>query len=156
VRQRRAGDLTLQFFPMAISIPKLATKDEAMEVVDLLCSASREIGLREHVCSAENRPKLLKWMKDECDAQRVWTLRVTSTLQGMLILKEKGILYVVVAEGFRGRGIGPGLIRHIQCRFGPPLDAEARNDRSQLMLERCGFRLTGELSSGYPILLWEG
>jgi ribosomal protein S18 acetylase RimI-like enzyme len=143
---------------MLQELPKLATKDEAVELVDLLCSASREIGLKEHVCGAENRPKLLKWMKDECDARRVWTLTNGTTLQGMLILKESlsGILYVVVAECFRGRGVGYALLRHIQSLLGP-LDAEARNDRSWRMLKRCGFHPTGDMSSsGHPILLWEG
>jgi hypothetical protein len=83
--------------------PKLATEDVAAELIALLCSAAREIGLKEHVCTPANRPELLKWMKAQCEARRVWTLADGSTLQGMLILKENGagILYVVVAESFR-------------------------------------------------------
>jgi hypothetical protein len=152
------GPVASNGVPMVIPVPRLATKDDAAELIDLLCSASREIGLKGRVCRPENRSKLLKWMKGECEAQRVWTQTDGSTLQGMLILKESvsGILYVVVAECCRGRGIGHLLICHIQSRFGPPLDAEARNVRSQRMLERCGFRLTDESSSGYPILLWQG
>jgi hypothetical protein len=97
-------------------LPKLATTDDAAKLVDLLCSAPCKVGLREHVCRPENRPTLLNWMKGECDAQRVWTLTDGSTLRGMLILKESlsGILYVVVAERFRGRGVGPALVRHVQ------------------------------------------
>jgi ribosomal protein S18 acetylase RimI-like enzyme len=143
-------------FPMLQELPKLATNDDAAELVDLLCSASREIGLREHVCSAEYRPELLRWMKEKCDAQRVWKLTDSLVLQGMLILNEKSILYVVVAESFRNRGVGSALLRHIQSLLRRPLNAEARNDHSRRMLERCGFRPTGELSSGCPILLWQG
>jgi GNAT superfamily N-acetyltransferase len=97
-------------------------------------------------------------MKGECDAQRIWTLTDGSTLQGMLILKASllGILYVVVAERFRGRGVGPVLVSYVQSLRLGPLDAEARNDHSRRMLERCGFRPTGDFSSsGHPILLWQ-
>ena len=136
--------------------PKLATENVAAELIALLCSAAREIGLKEHVSIPANRPELLKWMKAQCEARRVWTLADGSTLQGMLILKENGagILYVVVAESFRGRGLGTTLTRHVQSLDIESLSAEARNDRSRRMLERCGFRLTGEVSSGHPMLLW--
>jgi ribosomal protein S18 acetylase RimI-like enzyme len=113
---------------------------------------------KENLCRPENRPKILGWMKGECDAQRIWTLTDGSTLQGMLILKASllGILYVVVAERFRGRGVGPALVRHVQSLGLGSLDAEARNDHSRRMLERCGFRPTGDSSpSGHPILLWQ-
>jgi hypothetical protein len=139
-------------------LPKLATEDAAAELIALLCSASREIGLKEHVCSPVKRPELLKWMKAQCEARRVWTLAEGSTLQGMLILNENaaGILYVVVTESFWGRGIGTTLTRHVQSLDIGSLSAEARNDRSRRMLERCGFHLTGEVSpSGHPMLLWE-
>jgi hypothetical protein len=81
----------------ALELPKLATQDDAAQLVALLCFASREIGLKEHVCSPIKHPELLKWMKGQCEARRVWTLAEGSTLQGMLILKENaaGILYVV-------------------------------------------------------------
>jgi GNAT superfamily N-acetyltransferase len=138
--------------------PKLATADRAAKLVDLLCTASREIGLKEDLCRPENIVPLLSWMKAECDAQRVWTLTDGSALQGMLILKENlsGILYVVVAERFRGRGVGPALISHVQSLAVGSLDAEARNDRSRRMLKHCGFYPTGDFSfSGHPILLWQ-
>jgi hypothetical protein len=67
---------------MTTPVAKLATKDDAAELIDLLCSASREIGLKGRVCRPENRSKLLKWMKGECEAQRVWTQTDGSTLQG--------------------------------------------------------------------------
>jgi hypothetical protein len=89
--------------------PKLATEDAAAELVALLCSAPREVGLKEHVCSPANRPELLKWMKAQCEARRVWTLAEGSTLLGMLILKENGILYVVVAESFWVEALAPRL-----------------------------------------------
>jgi ribosomal protein S18 acetylase RimI-like enzyme len=137
--------------------PKLASQDAAAQLVALLCSASREIGLKEHVCSPSKRPELLKWMKNQCKARRVWTLAEGATLVGMLILKENaaGILYVVVAESFRRRGLGPALIRHIQSLGAESLSAEARNEDSRRMLERCAFRATREVSSsGHPILSW--
>jgi ribosomal protein S18 acetylase RimI-like enzyme len=142
----------------ASDLPKLATEDDAAQLVALLCSASREIGLKEHVCGPNKRPELLKWMKGECEARRVWTLAEGFTLQGMLILKENaaGILYVVVAESVRGRGLGPALIRYIQSLGAGSLSVEARNDRSRRMLERCAFHATGEVSpSGHPMLLWQ-
>jgi ribosomal protein S18 acetylase RimI-like enzyme len=76
----------------------------------------------------------------------------------MLILKENaaGILYVVVAESFWGRGLGSALTRHVQSLDIESLTAEARNDPSQRMLERCGFHLTDVVSSsGHPVLLWQ-
>lgn len=114
--------------------PKLASQDAAAQLVALLCSASREIGLKEHVCSPSKRPELLKWMKNQCKARRVWTLAEGATLVGMLILKENaaGILYVVVAESFRRRGLGPALIRHIQSlvrsRFLRRLEMKTRGE----------------------------
>jgi GNAT superfamily N-acetyltransferase len=142
----------------ASELPKLATQDDAAQLVALLCSAQREIGLKEHVCSPNNHSAYLKWMKDECGARRVWTLAEGAILVGMVILKENaaGLLYVVVAESFRGRGLGPVLIRHIQSLGDESLSAEARNEGSRRMLERCAFRATNEVSpSGHPILLWQ-
>jgi ribosomal protein S18 acetylase RimI-like enzyme len=137
--------------------PKLATQDAAAELVAMLCSASREIGLKEHVCGPDKQPELLKWMKDQCEARRVWVLSDGAALLGMLILKENvaGILYLVVAESFRGRGLGPALVRHIQSLGAESLSAEARNDRARRMLERCGFRTTEVSLSGHPMLLWQ-
>lgn len=140
------------------SHPSPATQDTAAQLVAFLCSASREIGLREHVCSPDNRAELLKWMKRQCKAQRVWTLADGATLLGMAVLKENaaGILYVVVAESFRGRGLGSVLVRHVQSLGADSLSAEVRNEDSRRMLERCAFHATREVSpSGHPILLWQ-
>jgi hypothetical protein len=78
----------------ASELPKLATQEDAAQLVALLCSARREIGLKEHVCNPNNRSAYLKWMKGECAAQRVWTLAEGAILVGMLILEKNaaGIL----------------------------------------------------------------
>lgn len=62
------------------------------------------------------------------------------------------ILYVVVAESQKRKGAGAGsaLIRHaMKLEGASSLEAEARNDASKRMLEKCGFH-----NNGYPILTW--
>ena len=136
-------------------VPSLASQDDANRLVDLLCSDALQIGLKEHVCSPENLPGLVNWMRKQCQAHRAWMVCEDGALLGMLILKENedGILYVVVAKSARRRGLGSILIRHVQSRVSS-LCAEARNEPSRLMLQRCGFRDTGDTSQGYPILSW--
>ncbi len=133
----------------------LASQDDADRLVGLLCSAALQIGLKEHVCSPENLPRLVNWMREQCQAHRAWMVCEDGALLGMLILNENkdGILYVVVAKSARRRGVGSILIRHVQSRGS--LYAEARNEPSRRMLQRCGFQDTGEVSpSGHPILSW--
>ena len=136
-------------------VPSLASQDDANRLVDLLCSDALQIGLKEHVCTPENLPQLVNWMRKQCQAHRAWMVCEDGALLGMLILKENedGILYVVVAKSARRRGLGSILIRHVQSRVSS-LCAEARNEPSRLMLQRCGFRDTGDTSQGYPILSW--
>ena len=136
-------------------VPSLASQDDANRLVDLLCSDALQIGLKEHVCTPENLPQLVNWMRKQCQAHRAWMVCEDGALLGMLILKENedGILYVVVAKSARRRGLGSILIRHVQSRVSS-LCAEARNEPSLLMLQRCGFRDTGDTSQGYPILSW--
>jgi ribosomal protein S18 acetylase RimI-like enzyme len=135
--------------------PSLASDDDAERLMRLLCSASQEIGLSEGVCSPEKLPQYVNWMRKECQARRVWMLCEDGALLGMLILDENEdrILYVVVANDARRRGLGSILIRHVQSRAS--LCAEARNEPSRRMLQRCGFQDTGKVSpSGHPILSW--
>jgi hypothetical protein len=127
-------------------VPTLVTQSAATELVELLCSASQEIGLKEQVCNSDNRPELLEWMKRQCEARRVWTLYESSTLLGMLILG--------VAELSRCRRLGPILVRHIQSLGAETLSAEARNDRSRRMLERCGFVVGDSSPRGFPVMRW--
>ena len=136
-------------------VPSLASQDDANRLVDLLCSDALQISLKEHVCTPENLPQLVNWMRKQCQAHRAWMVCEDGALLGMLILKENedGILYVVVAKSARRRGLGSILIRHVQSRVSS-LCAEARNEPSRLMLQRCGFRDTGDTSQGYPILSW--
>ena len=136
-------------------VPSLASQDDANRLVDLLCSDALQIGLKAHVCTPGNLPRLVKWMRKQCQAHRAWMVCEDGALLGMLILKENedGILYVVVAKSARRRGLGSILIRHVQSRVSS-LCAEARNEPSRLMLQRCGFRDTGDTSQGYPILSW--
>ena len=133
----------------------LASQDDADRLVDLLCSARLEIDLKEHVCSPENLPGLVKWMRKQCQAHRAWMVCEDGALLGMLILDENEdrILYVVVAKCAQRRGVGSILIRHVQSRASS-LCADARNEPSRLMLQRCGFQDTGDTSQGYPILSW--
>ena len=137
-------------------VPSLASQDDADRLVDLLCSARLEIGLKEHVCSPEDLPRLVNWMRKQCQARRAWMVCEDGALLGMLIFDENDkdrILYVAVAKSARRRGVGSILIRHVQSRVSS-LCAEARNEPSRLMLQRCGFRDTGDTSQGYPILSW--
>jgi len=136
-------------------VPSLASQDDADRLVSLLCSERLQIGLKEHVCTPENLPRLVNWVREQCQANRAWMVCEDGALLGMLILKENedGILYVVVAKSARRRGVGSILIRHVQSRVSS-LCAEARNEPSRLMLQQCGFRETGDTSQGYPILSW--
>jgi GNAT superfamily N-acetyltransferase len=136
-------------------VPSLASQDDADRLVGLLCSARLQIGLKEHVCSPENLPGLVNWMREQCQAHRAWIVCEDGGLVGMLILKENedGILYVVVAKSARRRGVGSILICHVQSRASS-LRAEARNGPSRRMLQRCGFQDTGDASQGHPILSW--
>jgi GNAT superfamily N-acetyltransferase len=134
-------------------VPSLASQDDADRLVGLLCSDALQIGLKEHVCAPENLPRLVNWMREQCQAHRAWMVCEDGALLGMLILKENGILYVVVAKSARRRGVGSLLIRHVQSRASS-LCAEARNEPSRLMLQRCGFQDTGVSRSGHPILSW--
>ena len=138
------------------AVPCLASQDDADRLVGLLCSARLEIDLKEHVCSPENLPGLVNWMRKQCQAHRAWMVCEDGALLGMLILKENedGILYVAVAKSARRRGVGSILIRHVQLRASS-LCAEARNEPSRRMLQQCGFQDTGDKSQGYhPILSW--
>jgi ribosomal protein S18 acetylase RimI-like enzyme len=137
-------------------VPSLASHDDADRLVGLLCSAALQIGLKEHVCTPENLPRLVNWMREQCQAHRAWMVCEDGALLGMLIFDENDedrILYVAVAKSARRRGLGSILIRHVQSRVSS-LCAEARNEPSRLMLQRCGFRDTGDTSQGYPILSW--
>lgn len=135
-----------------MNAPILASQTDADQLVTLLCSASSEIKLKQSVCSPDKRPALLDWMKRQCNARRVWMLTEAASVRAMLILEESLILYVVVAEPHQG--LGSALIHHVQT-FSNALRAEARNDDSRRLLERCGFRDSGERSQyGCPMFYW--
>jgi len=134
----------------------LASQDDADRLVGLLCSAATQIGLKAHVWTPGNLPRLVNWMREQCQAHRAWMVCEDGALLGMLILKENedGILYVVVAKAARRRGVGSILIRHVQ-QSRASLCAEARNEPSRRMLQRYGFQDTGKVSpSGHPLLSW--
>ena len=129
--------------------------------MDLLCSARDDIKLADRVCDPANWSAYLDYWRGACAAGRVRTVTNGSTLLGMVVLHPHHgsmmeILYVVVAKVAQGQGIGPLLIRHVQSLDGvAAFRAEARNDRSRRMLERCGFAMTGEANGEYPILVWQ-
>ena len=107
--------------------------------------------------SPERCQELLEWMRKKCISGLVWTINDGHTPIGMLILGRLTILYVVVAQEFRGQKIGPALVRRIQSiDHLSSLRAEARNECSERMLISCGFHRCGEDDdSGYPIFIWK-
>jgi ribosomal protein S18 acetylase RimI-like enzyme len=133
------------------------------EIHAILFSAREAIGLNPTLFSAERRPAVDDWYRGKLDHGLLWIARQNGTLAGVLILEQDllcrviGISYIAVAEHMRGRGeIGPRLVQHAQAlASGGFLTAEARNDHSRRLLERCGFHAEGKFSaSGHPILAW--
>jgi len=136
---------------------ELATQDRAQALSDLLCSAKREIELNEEFCSENKQPERLIWMRECCSSSRVWMIAERGSILALAVLNKdrSRIDYIVVAEAVRGHGLGPALIRHIQSLDEiQTLKAEARNDRSRRMLERCGFCEAEWQLLNYPELVW--
>jgi RimJ/RimL family protein N-acetyltransferase len=140
---------------MTISDVRLAEESDLRDIDALLCSAQKEIGLRESFCAPEKRGERLAWL---CKLHRndfLWVVRDDESLVGALILYkdrlgDMWVSYIVVAERMRGRGqIGPRLLQKAQTLSGF-LKAEARNEYSRRLLEKHGFRWAGELS----VLTW--
>jgi hypothetical protein len=97
---------------------RLGRRDDAEVLTDLLCSARREIGLDDHVCSAEKRDDLVKWIREKCYYSSVWT---TDEHEALAILNRCantksicGIRHIVVRSDSRRKGIGTAIVRHIQ------------------------------------------
>ena len=138
-----------------------ATHKDVERLIQLFCSGATGIGLTEDTCLPENHEKLRKWMLDKCTRSLVWVMSEQIQLIGMLVLGQFDarieIAYVVVAEALRGqRRVGPALVEHIQSL--PHVNwlwAEARNEHSLKLLERCGFRRTADEHRKYPALDWE-
>jgi hypothetical protein len=132
--------------------------DDASALVDLWCSARDEIGLAPHVCNEPNRIQNLKWMEKHCLHKCVLIAKIDDALIGFLMFDgTKTISYVVVSLLQRGKGVGPLLVREfLRSDNYQELKAEARNERSRRMLERCGFIHEGDydLTKKYPILVW--
>ena len=139
----------------------LADVCDVPDIDTLLCSAQTQIGLKPTFCAIEKRPERLDLLHKKLAQNLLWVIRDGSELAGMMILEQddseriNGIAYIVVAERMRGRGdIGPKLIYRAKTLTNS-LRAEARNDRSRRLLEKCGFREQEERSfSGHPILKW--
>jgi RimJ/RimL family protein N-acetyltransferase len=149
-------------FQMSIQVTLLAKECDIQDIDTLLCSAQEAIGLKQTFCSSENRPKRLEWLEAKLKYDLLWVIRDGSGLVGVLILEQDplarvdGIAYIVVAERMRRqRKIGPRLVQKAQTLAnGGFLKAEARNDNSRRLLEKCGFQWEQECSSsGHPILI---
>lgn len=149
--------------PMNTQETCLPEERDIHEIDSLLCAAQSEIGLSSNFCANENRPKRLAWLQEEFAHNLLWVIRDDDGLAGVLILKQDllarviGIAYIVVAaRRRRQREIGPKLVQKAQeLATGGFLKAEARNNGSRRLLERCGFEAGHEYSlSGHPILIW--
>lgn len=140
----------------------LAEEHDIEDVDALLCSAQEPIGLSGKFCASENRSKRVEWFQEKITYNLLWVIRDGAGLAGVLILEQDemerivGIAYIVVVERLRGkRTIGPRLVQKAQTLASGSLKAEARNDNSQQLLERCGFQVQQERScTGHPILIW--
>lgn len=143
---------------MTINLPRLATEDDAAELVPLFCSGKDGMHLATHVCSQENRENLLKSMTLKCASECVWMVTIGSMPAGILLFDRltTSIGFVVVSENLRGQGIGPTLVRHIQSMPDVSrLHAEARNDSSKRMLRKCEFWPNGRKShDDFPLFFW--
>jgi GNAT superfamily N-acetyltransferase len=149
-----------------LSSAQLAKVSDADALAVLFCTGEKEICLKPYVCSPENRANLTELFRRKCSSRKIWIVRNLRTPIGMLVFgkrsKENGINrteidYVVVAPDFRGRGIGPILIKRIQSRKDVnSLRAEARNGSSKRMLIRCEFETDDtRSSSSHPIMTWQ-
>ena len=132
-------------------------------MAELLCSAKEDIALEERVCEPENRSMLQRQFADFARDGCVFVLSHGSELIGMVVLQpgaeqgEFSLLYVVIAAAHQQKGLGPKLVRKCQAsRRVQWLKAEVRNVRSQKMLSKCHFQLTGEmcLRRHYSIMRW--
>jgi ribosomal protein S18 acetylase RimI-like enzyme len=133
---------------------RLGRRDDAEVLTDLLCSARREIGLDDHVCSAEKRDDLVKWIREKCYYSSVWT---TDEHEALAVLNRCantksicGIRHIVVRSDSRRKGIGTAIVRHIQNLGGvTSLIVEAHNPASEKMLRGTGF--VENSARGFPI-----
>jgi len=143
-----------------INAPRLAGREEAEQLFDLLCAARCEIGLAERVCDPAYRAKYVNEFQRYCDEKYLWVVGPAAGIKAMLVLKPCPwdtweVFYVVVSKQERRCGVGSALVRHVQTLEGMvELRAEARNEGSRRMLEGCGFVTTGEVKGGFPILEW--
>jgi GNAT superfamily N-acetyltransferase len=139
-------------------VPHPASGEAAEALFELWCSASAEIGLRDNISIPSNRQKYVDWMKTCCDDSLVWAICDNDTLMALAIVDAKKVAldYIVVAENARRQGYGSILIKHVQeLSTVSILGAEARNDNSKRLLEKCGFTASGDFSpSNHPILTW--
>ena len=139
----------------------LSTEHDFQDIDTLLCSA-QEL-LSQSFCASEKRSKRLEWLQEKLAHNLLWVVRDDDGLAGVLILEQDfferimGIAYIVVTERMRGKKkIGPRLVQKAQTLANTGfLRAEARNDYSRRLLEKCGFQAGHECSSsGHPILIW--
>lgn len=139
----------------ALTGPRPGRTADAAVLAQLFCTGEREICLKPHVCSSDNRPQLIAWLEKECSARHLWTINKGLVPVGMLILHDQSIAYVVVDPQCRGKGIGTNLVRNIQAKKNiASLHAEARNDLARRMFVGCGFQQDGETHCGYR-MKWE-
>ncbi len=82
-----------------------AKRDDAVILLDLLCSARVEIKLAARVCDEVHRDEYLSWMKKKCADGRILVATAASEIEGFLMFDGIQVIeYIVVGEIHRHKG----------------------------------------------------
>ena len=115
---------------------------EADQIHGVLLAAQKDIPLTDAFDTQPYRD----WVRGEIRKRRVWIAVAGGALAGVVVMDVNEIFYLVTAEGFRRRGVGQALVRHVvadtlgRYRSGG-VTAKVRKDNQPIieLLTREGF-----------------